>query len=252
MHACLVLLLLGGGVGATGCSMSLGTPGELGQGTFYYDCTGPADPYCDGDPWPGPEDATCLGCWTVYENHQLPDRVAVGATLGLWFESNAGTFSVQLVPASAEMLEPIGTGDLATFRALEPGTVAVLHMRSGAVEDFTYLHLVAPARISVDEVGPNGLVHPAVHQVRVAPGESTWLRAQPTDAQGRPLYGALSALWTRDGTSFALLGDPNDNLVQVAGDATGLGTLRLTLGELSTEVQVEVVGDGTPLGEAQP
>lgn len=258
-------LLIVGGYCAFGACV-LGTPGELDQGGFRYDCAGPADPRCDYE-FDFPDANECniyLGsgpfracdflndssCGTFcdpgpsLEKHTIPGPIAVGARFTLSFNSIRYPFA-SLFSASTELLDQPDA-----FLARAPGTVAVLARTDDYVVDFVYIELQEPSRLRFDFVRTDRSGTADATGLTLGLDQVAWIRAMPMGEYGR-LYGSLPCAWSEDASALSIVTDSTDNLIGVAGDATGFGELHLTLGPLEGVFPVWV-DDATSLNGDAP
>jgi hypothetical protein len=222
--------------GFSGCTGSTpgpeGRPGDLGRGVFLYRCVLESDPMCDAD-------AADLA---------LDTRVAVGARLGLYYEANDGAGSRSVESASETLLEPMQTD---TFRAREPGEVAVLVLGDdGRLFDLTHVGLDLVESVALDVKGGIFDIDPSSVQVLV--DQTLEVRATPRDAADTILAGALLCDWeSADPDIVAIETPPDDNVVTVRALAPGVTTLTVQLGSVpaSLDITVDEVGAGGAGGQ---
>lgn len=219
----------------TACAPFGGTPGttgDLGNGIFSYKCSSDSDPVCD--------DSVIL--------HEMPAAIAVGSRFIAVYtpsgeDGNKGTASV--FPASRELIietETFGS----SFKAVRPGTAALLAQRGTTIVDFVHVRLASPAGVRIDATDdPTDGVWSAVTTITVKVDEPQTIRAGLVDEADELLAGALSAAWTSEDSAVAeIVTLPTDNRIQVQGKALGETKLRVSLGDQSGEIVVKVV-DGS-------
>lgn len=155
--------------------------GELGRGTFQYECDSST--------------RTCTGAAASV----FPTRVAVDTRFGLSFVPDDHTVALDsLEPASSNLLE---VRDFA-WRALKPGTVGIMSRpRGGDLEDYTFMTLERAAGVRF-YAGPLGDANvegtrslgandwrSIVTDVELAVGRSRALVAEPEAVDGDVLAG---------------------------------------------------------------
>ena len=213
--------------------------GELGNGTFTYDCHVESDAQCDDSSVVAPVDETLKS---------LPS-VAVGATFQVNYSSKGSTpYTTSPVPEFIveESEDPDGDGvSIGFYRAVRPGIGVLLGQSSAGPEDLVHVRLEEVADVVVTRIdagGNFGFDGAGVIDVNVKL-EETYFRAVPVTADKRLLSGGLPCMWTSsDAEVVAIDSEPTDNVVHVQMKKEGTATLRVDLGGISKEVTLTVGG----------
>ncbi len=205
----------------------VGASGELGKGTFFYQCTDDADPVCDGGQSDFPR-GTAL---------------AVGASFSLYFREATGP-SASLESSAPHRLSVAGS----VFVAERPGTVAVIAKREGRVLDLLHLGLAEMTELHIASEMPEVAVLDEADTLALEVGQRVRLRATPRDALGAELGGALSMEWQSGDLSVVSFdGSSRDNGVELVANKPGTATIFVTMGELSRTLTAVVDGVAVPL-----
>jgi len=229
---------------ATGCDLPLdgGSRGDLGAGSFNYDCVATGDAVCNRT---GAVDANhteiVLGI-----SREVPLLVAVGGRFDLSFRPDGG---------SAAFVEPArrrGVSVQGGFSISDPGVHAFLaRTRDGEVADFIH---VEARRIAELEIWSEGV---PISGVSLAVGERLTIAALPVDHQHTPLAGGSSWHWSNPQTGeVELEAAPGpfdgaaqlDDEVVIVGLAEGTTTVAVQRGDATAEIPIEV----TPAEEVTP
>jgi hypothetical protein len=202
--ACLTLLA---------CQIGNERTGDLQQGAFHYVCVDDSDRLCQQG-----------------EASDFPDQVATGSRFALSAHALAfGTAEIdgEIVPASTRFVEPIevaapGAAGYA-FHARTPGVVAMLATRQsdGAIGDFTHVVVADISELRVD-CGADTLEVGVTVTCHVDPG----------------LAGALEYAWASDPTQLHVEADPGTASAKIWAMREGTVTLRVTVGNASTEIEL--------------
>jgi hypothetical protein len=229
------VLVLAGCFGSTetnGCGA--GKNGLAGNGTFSYDCVGPADPQCDLP--------------SLFTLRPVPSAVAVGALFRLRFDSG-GT----LMPVSAKAVGR--RGDAFIARATGPVGFVVVAEDGAEAVDAVRLTFVEPDALEID-----GLVEGAstssfqawsqhFAEPRVAVGSQFTVRAVARRAS-QAIAGAISdVVWTVDPSDAADLGVGSEGLVEVNVRRAGPITIGAAHRGRTARVQVEAYDRSDSDGE---
>ncbi len=228
-----------------GCDvLGSGTPGELGEGGFNYECIAWGDPVCDGE-----LAATFDDFQGVPSDIPIPNAIVVGGRFDATFfepDEDFGYLREHSVrSASQYLLETSSAG----FRAVRPGVVALVVSDGYGVADLLHLTIVEPARLSV--AGYTGQL--------LAPGETADVWLTPRDETGVALGGALSYEWTSSDASVVRIlpsvsSDTEalrDDQVLLQAVGGGTATVRATTGDLLVEIEVFVDGEPLPDGSGE-
>ena len=229
----LPIALAGIALAATGCT-PVGSNGELGNGTFSYQCDSDSDPVCD-------DTSGFSG------DHVLPGAIAVGARFSLRYtpgvvgDDPGGSTTIE--SASKDIFTQTETFG-SSFKGISPGLGAILARRGDAVADFIHLRVTAIDHVQVDALsGPTSITGEGITELQLAVGDEVTLRALPVDEADEILGGALPAIWSSSDEavgSFATLA--TDNEVTLRAEAEGSTKLRIELGEQAAEIAVTVGG----------
>lgn len=212
--------------------------GELGNGTFVYDCHEESDAQCDANSVLALPDETLK---------TLPS-IAVGAAFSVRYDPKEGDGSIDspvpdFITNEAVMSE--NGGGSVFLRAARAG-IGVL---SGSVgiypEDLVHVRIEEAKDIVVtriDTSGNFGFDGAGVVDVSVKL-EETFFRAVPVTEDKRILSGALPCMWTTsDEAVVAITSDPTSNVVQAQMKQQGTATLHVKLGDIEKDVTVTVGG----------
>lgn len=207
-----------------GCVPS--TPGELGAGSFTYECE---------------QEGYDPACADSFSNQQtVPAKVAVDAPFEVTFYAGSGgdePGTASVIAASSEMI----FGSSAGFTFQKPGHGAILARESsGTVIDF--LHLQA---LPVDHLDLRAGGQAASGTLQMEVGDSLLLTAEPEDAQGDILSGALTYTWSSNGDIVDLdVQDYSINQVELVANAEG--TVQVTVSAAGRAETIQVVVGGAP------
>lgn len=195
--------------------------GELGRGTFSYECFG----------------ATDLACRTG--SPAFPSAVAVGGRFRVEYDPSKGPSPV-VIPASSDSIAALPGG----FQVLRPGYAALLAVDSSRrVQDLVHVR-----GATIDEVWvavDGGL--PAT-KVRVGVGSARVLSAVPVDVYEVALAGALPYEWRSEDPSLVELETlESHDQVQIRGVSAGMTELLVSVGDLEFALPVEVTAGAAPL-----
>jgi hypothetical protein len=212
--------------------------GELGNGTFIYDCHEESDAQCDENSVLALPDETLK---------TLPS-VAVGAAFRVRYDPKEGDGSIDspvpdFITNEAVMSE--GGSGAVFLRAARAG-IGVL---SGSVsiypEDLVHVRIEEAKDLVVtriDTTGNFGFDGAGVVDVSVKL-EDTYFRVVPVTEDKRILSGALPCMWTTsDEAVVTITSDPTSNVVGVQMKQQGTATLHVKLGDLEKDVTVTVGG----------
>ncbi len=199
------------------CSDTLpGTAGDLGEGSFTYECVSDADTACSSDP---------------FEELDVPGAIAAGARFDLRFHEWEGQ-PLRIVPGSESFVAVSDPG----FLALRPGTVAML-AESKAEErivDLTHIVLVTPEAIGLSGQGTRG------DQPMTIDDYWEW-SCHPQTTDGSEIAGSLACEWTSSDPSVVYLTQQGSHPINGLR-AVGVGTATVTVSadSLTTSVEVKV------------
>jgi hypothetical protein len=200
----------------------VGTRGELGNGTFFYECGGATDPVCDdGD-----------------SDYPFDRDYAVGARFGLTFEDDNG-LGATLSASAPERLDDSGQD----FVALAEGTVAVIARRGDRVIDIIHLELreMADVRLETELQAFGG------DTVELEVGQIAALRATPRDADDELIVGGLPTTWQSSAPEIAdVYGSDDDNRVEVIANDVGEAEITVMMGDIEKSITISVVGQPPP------
>lgn len=216
---------------AGGCNFNNdgGTQGELGNGSFFYDCVGPQDIWCTQyNPDPNV---------TAFEEPEVPESFVVGAAFALEFQPDPTDEDGSLAVDVECAIDAFEQGR--HFVATRPGWFAFTAERSdGVVVDVLHVLVSVPARIAIGAGGLNvdeGLDLPS----------PTEIAAIPLGANDEVLYGAFPATWTSsdDGvvrveSSIASGSPATGALARLVPVATGDAVVTVTVAGVSREIAV--------------
>lgn len=220
---------------SVGCGSSPGdgAAGELGQGTFAYECANDGDAHCASRSEIDEFDARDLG-----PEGSLPRAVAVGSTFGLSYagrvRDDGDRLLVQVTPAYAddELAEEV-------FSVAQPTDAAFMAMDGdGRVVDFVVVTVLEATELNVwkDER--------AISSLSLSVGEALTLPVVPQSDDGTLLSGALRYTWTTTDEDIVSLGGAdevlNEGEVEIAAEAEGVAQIRVVSGDLLVQIDVEV------------
>jgi hypothetical protein len=225
-------LAIGLGMLAWSCEpISLPPTGELGNGTFTYEC-----PPGDVDVGCGPTDEPEAS--TSFEDADsgttsIPPVIAVGAAFTVTFTATndggviQGDNGYTVTPASTRLA--VQSGD--ELVAQRPGYLALLAASLGtqSVDDFIFVRFAPIASIT-----------PTFSVVSVAPEAIETLGVTAQDAQTEALAGRLSCSWTSSDKNIVFNGPTSGASVRVEGVTEGNATVKVSCGPASSEVSVRV------------
>jgi len=172
-----------------GDSSTTGRTGDLGHGTFSYQCVDPQ------------QDTACAGAAAP---SSFPPAVAVHGRFKLAYHaSSADPASVgnpTIEPVSKEFLVRL----VDELQAIKPGTVNVV-VRSSAdskVIDFTPIHISPVSALQIVDPTSNARDAGAT-PLTVRAGATISLLARAYDPRGEPLAGLIGATWTSGDAKIA-------------------------------------------------
>lgn len=194
--------------------------GELGKGTFSYECFGVTDIACrSGSP-------------------TFPSGIAVGGRFALDYDPGEG-ISPNVVPASGDSIAKLPGG----FRMLRAGYAALFAVDGERrVEDLIHVRgaTIDAVRVRVDGGLP-------VARLRLAVDEEHELSAVPMDEFDVELAGALDYEWlSEDEALFELQTLDDVDRVRVRGVSGGEASLLVRVGDAEYTLSVEVGGGAMP------
>jgi len=193
--------------------------GDLGNGEFVYGCLGDTDVACLGDPDPA---------W--------PRAVAVGGLFDVRFASDRDGAQPTVISPASEFAKKSAGG----FFVQSAGTFALLAVNGNReVIDIKHLRAADIAEVRVQR----GRELPA-RQLTLGAGERVELGAQPVDAAGLALAGALEYAWSSDDERVLSVDSLSDlRKVRVRGLSNGRATLHVQVSGADFAIDV-TVGDG--------
>lgn len=201
----------------------VGTSGELGNGTFYYQCADDSDPVCDG----GDSD------------FPLSSSFAVGASFSLYYREASGG-SGSLESSAPDRLRDMGS----LLSAEKPGTVAVIAKSGGRVVDLLHIDIREMTELFIDSEMSEVAAGLDGDTLAMETGDRLELRALPRSEDGDTLAGALPMEWESGDLSVVSFdGSSRDNDVELVANRAGVAQIYVTMGELQRTLTVTVVGD---------
>jgi hypothetical protein len=228
--------LLGMGCSSDCDSVSDGpeTIGELGNGTFHFDCVGATDPACD---------------WTVGSSPQFeggfPSCLVVGGQFRLDYtlrdldalDSELDNPLLFIEPASEAYVRRSDP-----FETLREGRVAMFARADDQIVDFIHFDVIQPDAMAFTDqngstIGSN---------LEIAVNERRFVRVVPTSAQCGGMGGTLPLTATSSDSSVVEVA--SSGVLDITGRGLGTATLTVELGNfLSSEITVVIdeVGPGT-------
>jgi hypothetical protein len=224
-----------GGVGAVACGSSpgTGTAGELGQGTFEYECVNSGDAHCASRAEIDEFDARDLG-----ETDGLPGAVAVGSIFGLKYGGSVRKDGDQLLVR----VEPAFADDEISpeiFSVSEPTEAAFVAVDSeGRAVDFSVMQVLEATELTLwnDQRLKS--------KISLAVGESLKIIVVPRSDSEVLLAGALPYLWTTTEVDVASFDSDREVLnkgeVEILAEAEGSAEVRVVSGDLGARLVVEV------------
>lgn len=216
------LLALGTGLATTACDLSdPGVSGDLGRGTFYYECdNNPDDGFCDRD----------------VLDREFPAAVAVGAMFRVDYEPN-GSGYFDLVSGCLDCMERTPEG----FTMPRAGRGPLL-VENADEEIFDILHIEAKDAADL-VIRANGEPWPDGELV-LQPAARVDFNATPQAADGTELGGALPYTWEiADETVIRSLTSTERNDLEVAAVGPGETTITIKTGDVTVEIPVRVEGN---------
>jgi hypothetical protein len=226
-------LAIGLGMLAWSCEPISAPPtGELGNGTFTYECPPGNDVDVGCDPTNEPEASTSFE-EADSGTTSIPPVIAVGAAFTVTFTTANDAGVIQgdngytVTPASTRLA--VQSGD--ELVAQRPGYLALLaaSLGTGSVDDFIFVRFAPIASIT-----------PTLSVVSVAPEAIETLSVTAQDAQMEALAGRLSCSWTSGDKNIVFNGPTSGASVRVEGLTEGNATVKVTCGPASSEVSVRV------------
>lgn len=215
-------LLLVAALAFTACGPIEEEEGALGNGDFYYACTGLQDPAC-----PPPQTAEQESDQTL----PFPSEIALGGTFGLSYGSGSwllGTSGNVEQVSSDWISSDVAGGSFTARRVGEPWVIAL--DADGGLVDMLQLTIVPAAAITVGPARqPIYLIWTPPPPMPYVAGTTHTYAATALDANGSPLAGDVAYSWaTSDPSVVAIvnggLGSPSDT-VTVEYVAGGTATL---------------------------
>lgn len=237
---------------ATGCSAGAveppGTLGELGMGTFRYNCIEEGDAVCNQTQAVD----TFLVSADLGINGEAPAAIAVGARFDLAYFGDVETKDGQLLLVETVPARPDAVTKVGGFVITTPGVHAFLaRSPKGIVADFIHVSAleVEDLDVWVDEHRVEAITLPV--------GSELVLAVVPQNGTGVSLAGALPYRWQVDGDAAAIdsiggFGAPtttvelNDDEIRVYGAAEGTATITVERGDVQKQIQVTVEPEVTP------
>jgi hypothetical protein len=223
------------------CGDDQGTHGDLGNGAFSYICISDRDPVCIRD---APSDGTLKA---------MPNTIAVGAKFNVVFtamSSAALDGSALVQPVSPEFIA-WASGDSA-YEAIRPGVAGIVAMRGSSVVDVAHVRLVPVDRVRIDAVhdGTQSVLT-GISSLDVPLAGTVTLSGAAVDKAGELLAGSLAVTWTSDDSAIAeITSTPTTDEVQVQGKTAGQTKLHVTVGGVSAEITIAVVGASAKSAES--
>lgn len=213
-------------VALAAATTACGTPGELGNGTFWYECSGASD-----------GDVACLG-WG--SRREIPHTLAVEATFRLSFDAHQSQVQAGL-DEQAIVIEPASwdraAGGDGSFRLLEPGTHSfIARGDDGTAVDYVHVHGRQATGVELLCDVTNNF-----DPLKLTVGQTAWLDASPADTQGAELAGRLTYTWlTHDSSIASLEAGVTTRRRGVRGEAAGATEIHVNAGGATRVVPVEV------------
>ena len=226
-----------------------GISGELGVGTFDYQCVIASDAACISD---GVVDAF-LAKNDLGGQKEPPQAVAVGARFGLNYAGTLitegpadGLEGISLIATEAAApIDEIGTE---AFEINEPTTTAFVALSAERrVVDFINMTAASPAELLVWEN------QASVESLKIEQGEKITLAFTLADESGRLLAGAVESSWQVGDASVLSLSDAQGDRstdeselknrveIQVTGKNVGETQLEVQALDLSRSLNIEVL-----------
>jgi hypothetical protein len=208
---------------ATACSGS----GELGHGTFHYECTTDYDFSCDVLGSPGIDGAVAVGATFDLEYLRSSTDIAARQTFG------------GVHPASPLVAENVASGAQRGMRFLVPGEGAFL-ARGADDSVIDFIHLFAEEVVDVELTGPSVLVD----GMGMTPGETATVTAYPLGPGGEQLVGSMLCTWsTDDGSVIATPAGSQSCAIDVDALTSGITTLHVEMNDAATASLTVTVED---------
>ncbi|MCH2108680.1 MAG: hypothetical protein MK135_05090 [Polyangiaceae bacterium] len=219
-----------------------GIRGELGVGTFDYNCLIASDAACSES---GAIDAF-LAANDLGSDKDLPRAVAVGSRFGL---SYAGTLSdeqgeVLVTTEAAASEDAIGTE---AFQIDAPvSTSFVGTAADGRVVDLIYVEAATPKGLFI------WLDQESVDSIELSVGDSLDMTFTLYDEEERLLGGAISSSWQIDDNDIVVLSEyqatglPTESTIKnkvditLSGQSAGSTELVVTAGAIERTIRIEV------------
>lgn len=195
--------------------------GELGNGTFSYDC----------------DSATV--CNTQGAANEFPAGIATGSTFRVSFDNLKAKSAVRLAPISPSFLRKSGDAFVAIREGF--GGIAAFD-RNDDVIDYLFVKLETPAGLRVSTL-PGEARDATVAPIVVAgPSGTQDLRVRPRARDGRDLGGVLAFEWTAaDPAIVAVDFDRSDSsFATLRAVGTGKTAVTVVGAALQTTFDVEV------------
>lgn len=200
------------------------TTGELGNGSFEYRCVGTGDPVCE------------LGLF----GQQFPDCVAVGGEFELDYtlrdlsDRDEDELSPFLHVDSAS--QAFFSGSAGRFRAEQPGSAALLAVDHDKVVDLIHVDIVEPDAMDILALDP---ADPVDHIV-LEQGDIAIFRVFPRNIGCAALGGAVEVEATS--SDDVVVKPAVVDVLELKAHAPGLATVTVRMGELSHDIEVQVLG----------
>ncbi len=222
--------VLGSCADTCGDSSDRGAVGELGNGRFHYICGGDNDPACE-----------------FSTNDEQPDDFPECIVLGGFFDLEytllddsaleTGTLTPVIYVESVNQSFFRGTDD---FEALRTGEAAFIVRESDYVLDLIHLAVVRPDSIEVLARDPATPTDSVVVEL----GDTEQLRVLPRSEQCTQLGGAIPI--TANSSDETIASTSAGDILRIQGNAVGMATVRVQLGDLEASIAVEVVEGSIP------
>lgn len=216
------------GLSAIGLALALlssaciesGEPGALNRGRFSYQCLDSTDTGCDRN------------------SGQLPAAIAVGSRFRVTFAPESGPLCNVVSPVTS-LLESTAEG----FFVRAPGSFALVatNVRGEAVD------FIQQAASEIRELRFRRDSDVVLARLTLSVGDTAIINAEPFDARGTRLAGALPYTWQVSGTG-ALTLEPSTiaNRMRVVARSVGALSLVASVGDHGFTLPVDIVAGTAP------